>query len=857
LGFFVLHHSWLLAALATLHFVFYMLKNFSWLTSATWIFAYLIMANFRPRGLYGDSVADWVLATPCPPPPDGYASYLISNTLLTMDLEDPWNWDVDRIVRELCTEQRTWKVTAASRRMPDPVKFEEALRAQEIDGATLLTEVTEDVLEHRLGVRVFGQLAAVKQVIRDLRQLSSQYETWVNTFGSDISLATHHVLTGPNIKKRPQSLTPGSVKREDDDGEGGTLDRRGGWIADTTGQKRRRLEDITSDLISNTPAVLEPTGISQDHVISHSETIMAIEDDRAEQVADTGATMQVAEPAVGDTSLGEVKPPEKKVKRIAPTLITATIDKDRDRKIPTQADMVINNEPHDVQPGVIYKGQDGKKRLMLVSQSDNDFKLPQPHQWQLRNETEREEDPLQLGRQRGLEAAHRILRVPDNKGDGEHADNLSDGYLGKKKHAVDEIFYPGIPIGKELPSIDVEDAFWQVTHGVSSGRRLYIHGLMKHYLRSKRQIVHRNGKQFFAHIPYAARLAPMHHVPSFTLMQANNGSFSATRENLLKWPEVEPSLTTKTDKFLSVDDARRAQFDLPDNLPLGGPSSYDNWDPDVLEKYRYIDGGDVVLPLYGESDEEGEYDVETWNEIEEERGILEMPLLAVKKRQLTDDEVNAAIDEGIAQILVRWNRDKLPKRQGRAWSLWRKSRRHGTKRRLIQEAQQHVDRINNERLPQMRNKILEEIWTSQNRVRWQSKIMEQSIFDREDLLWQISTLKSTVQPEKPLLPVAKLHKQKRINDGEDGENIETTDVENSYDELDDFIVDDDGDILSGEGDNLRADDEAEESTVDFPKSDDASSDDCGHTDKRKAKLNSAIGNASSKEFFAALTFLRV
>ena len=51
-------------------------------------------------------------------------------------------------------------------------------------------------------------------------------------------------------------------------------------------------------------------------------------------------------------------------------------------------------------------------------------------------------------------------------------------------------------------------------------------------------------------------------------------------------------------------------------------SSNDPLDPDLLEKYKYIDGGDEVLPLYGESDEENEYDMETWKEIEQEQGML-------------------------------------------------------------------------------------------------------------------------------------------------------------------------------------------------------------------------------------------
>ena len=42
------------------------------------------------------------------------------------DQSDPFLWDEDRVVKELCTENPTWKVPLAKR--PDPAALEASLR---------------------------------------------------------------------------------------------------------------------------------------------------------------------------------------------------------------------------------------------------------------------------------------------------------------------------------------------------------------------------------------------------------------------------------------------------------------------------------------------------------------------------------------------------------------------------------------------------------------------------------------------------------------------------------------------------------------------------------------------------------
>lgn len=758
---------------------------------------------------------------------------------VAMDGDDPWYWDIDRVVAELCTESQSWTSDAVkSRRRPNFVTLETALREQEIDGSTLLTAVDDTVLKNELGIRILGQLAPVKQIIWGLRQESPRYRDWLGRYGSEISLASHipyTVNTASNIRKRPESpllhnaslqvtsrISPtrwhsgendlGPAGRNEGAGQQDTINGYNAgidiWAVDATGSKRRKLDiDVNPD-----SPILHEANDLRDNQKVYPVDHQPVSGNGVAQVDDDTIT---AMPTIEDTLPAEAPVVTKQRKRIAPTLITSEIDTAKDREIPTEADTVINHDPQNIEPGVIYMGDDGKKRLIPISQSGPDVDLPRRHQEQLRIQALADRSALHEGGKRGLEAAEQILEAAKDEVNVACAEALSAGYLGKSKHSVNDIFYNSTAIGKDLSfEEDNHDGLMHFTQGaVSDGRRLYVHGVMKRFLRSERQIIHRNGKKYSALRPYPTRLAPKHHPPSFTLLHKDDdGEVHATREVLSQWPELEPRTSLDAAGFQDYDD-RQAHFDLPDNLLLGGPSSYDHWDLDLLEKYRYIDGGDVVLPLYGDSDEEGEYDKETWKEIEEERGTLEKPLLPLKRTPLTHSEVNAAVDEGIAQIVVAWHEKKLPKLQRHAWSLWKKSRKENTKRELIRNAKAHVDRINNGRLPQMRDEFLRDRWVSKKQVLRVTKIMESTIFDREECLWRISVIKSKHEPERPppRVPKPVVSNPPASADGDDGECIMTDTETQSSDNEEDFI--NDAADSADEVGYSRADDEADDLIV--------------------------------------------
>jgi hypothetical protein len=815
------------------------------------------MINFQSLGNRGHSVANWILSTSFTPPSTGCLTLDYSVAPAVMESEDPWYWDIDRVVAELCTESRSWNSASVRlRRRPNFVTLEDALREQEIDGSTLLTAVDDAVLKNELGIKVLGQLAPVKQIIWDLRQESTRYREWLGRYGSEISLASHapYVFnSAPNIRKRSESpllnhtalqvssrISPtrrhvsenklsGTLDAEAAEGQCSTNDQNihsDGWIANTTGSKRRRL-DTRVDLSTHN------NEFRANHELGPLDSQPVPEHGPSEVCEDTIA----AAPPVKDVLLAEAQVPIKQRKRIAPILVTSELDMSRDRQIPTEADTVINHDPQNIEPGVIYLGDDGKKRLILIPQSGPDADLPRRHQEQLRNQSLADRAALHDGGQRSLEAAQQILKSAKQDENAVLVDPLSTGYLGKGKSAVNDIFYGNTGIGKELPPAGDRDEGLNIfTQGtVSDGRRRYVHGLMKRFLRSKPKTIRRDGKSYSALCPYPTRLAPMHQPPSFTLLRKDdNGEVHATRQIVSQWPELNPGRSIDVTGFQDYDD-RQAIFDLPDNLLLGGPNSYDNWDPDLLEKYRYIDGGDIVLPLYGDSDEDGEYDKETWKEIEAERGTLDRPLLPLRRTPLSRSEVNAAIDEGIAQIVVAWHDKKLPKLQRGAWRLWNKSRRRNKKRELVRKAREHIDRINSHRLPQMREEFLRDRWVSKKQVLRMTKNMELTIFDREYCLWQLSVIKSKEEPERPPPrdPKPAVSHPPAFTDGDDGECIMTDTETQIYDDDDDFI--DDVAESADEADHSRADDEADNRTMSDETNSDMSDGDNGTPTKMPLK----------------------
>ncbi|KIN05923.1 hypothetical protein OIDMADRAFT_154533, partial [Oidiodendron maius Zn] len=358
--------------------------------------------------------------------------------------------------------------------------------------------------------------------------------------------------------------------------------------------------------------------------------------------------------------------------------------------------------------------------------------------------------------------------------------------------SVDAIFYEGAAVGQELPSAEIKDDVSLCHKMVPSGQRLYVNQRMKEFLRSELTAFERDGISYHAIRPYPSKLIEKFYSPSFTLFYVNEyGKACSRREEIMQWPEIDSNISSQL--IRKRDESGRAGYDFG---ILGEVGSYEKaFDPDCLIKYQHILGGDEVLPVYGESDEENEYDVATWAEIEEERGAIEKPFRPLDKPAIPAEDVDQAIDEGIAEIVAKWQSVKLPKLLKNAYRIWKKfDTSHDSRRIHIEGIQKLLDRINDDRIPKLRKEIASVLWSSKRQVLKQSRIMEQSIYDRESSVWEMELLQSSVAPEKALskdTPSISSKLRRKVQNCEEIELIGSDSKASSSDEdVGDFIVDD-------------------------------------------------------------------
>ncbi|KAI1129205.1 hypothetical protein F5Y10DRAFT_158901 [Nemania abortiva] len=91
-------------------------------------------------------------------------------------MDDPFDWDVDKVVLELCSLDRAW----ASPKLPPSGQLEVCLRKQGADGHTILTYPDESELCDNLSIRTLKNKNTFKHSRSQLRQRSQMYQHYLN-----------------------------------------------------------------------------------------------------------------------------------------------------------------------------------------------------------------------------------------------------------------------------------------------------------------------------------------------------------------------------------------------------------------------------------------------------------------------------------------------------------------------------------------------------------------------------------------------------------------------------------------------------------------------------------------------------
>ena len=733
--------------------------------------------------------------------------------------DDPWDWSVDRVVQELCTSDRSWQVPRSTA-TPDPTELENILREHGVTGTILLLDIDDHALRVDFKFRTLSQRSFIRRAIEELQLQSAQWQTHIDRHNnrrisaSIHSPATNGVNRSSSLPRSNSALAfeqpyaigqntaaaaafqvdahssmsllgspqpaNSSEKRSGDKQDDHLLTRdrvaRGEYIVtDELGNKRRKLNlinasnDLSREVGDGRP--LLPT-LSNIELPSYTEC--------------SSIGIPASEPAINY----HPSPSEKKPKRIAPTLVSPNVDSCRDRQIATAADKISHTSLENINPSMPFIPQD---RHDLI-----DRQVPDPEH--LYNNGDVSQRPGLPKKQLVDKVSSQDLGVKVHRTRNDRLKrsgfSLADSYLGRKKMSVDAIFYEGAAVGQELPVTEINGEVSLCHKMVPSGQRLYVNQRMKEFLRSEPTAFERDGISYYAIRPYPSRLIEKFYSPSFTLFYVNeHGKACSRREDVMQWPEIDSNMSSQL--IQKGDESGRAGYDFG---LLGEVGSYEKtFDPDCLIKYQHIPGGDEVLPVYGESDEENEYDVATWAEIEEERGAIEKPFRPLDKPAIPAEDVDQAIDEGIAEMVAKWQSVKLPKLQKNAYRIWKKFHTSRDSRRIhIEGIQKLLDRINDDRIPKLRKEIAGVLWSSKRQVLKQTRIMEQSIYDRESSVWEMELLQSSVAPEKPLSKdtpstSSKLRRKLtgKIQNCEEIELIGSdSETASSDEDVGDFIVDD-------------------------------------------------------------------
>ncbi|KAF2970306.1 hypothetical protein GQX73_g3281 [Xylaria multiplex] len=215
---------------------------------------------------------------------------------------------------------------------------------------------------------------------------------------------------------------------------------------------------------------------------------------------------------------------------------------------------------------------------------------------------------------------------------------------------------------------------------------------------------------------------------------------------------------------------------------------------------------DKVLPLYGDSDDDMEYDSDTWREIEAERN--EKDSEACLPKGLTTEEVNSTFDRVLQQIASEWRTTKLPKYKSKANRIWNDARRSGFKD-AIDRARRSLHDLES-RIAKWKETIQEQEYRNVTELEQLLSTFELSVFDREHRSWLIGVLTSPSEPAKISQPHGPVKRHPKPQPAlADDEEILTSDSE---DDLKDFIVDDELDVSTVSDDGPLLDTNEEDHT---------------------------------------------
>lgn len=246
------------------------------------------------------------------------------------------------------------------------------------------------------------------------------------------------------------------------------------------------------------------------------------------------------------------------------------------------------------------------------------------------------------------------------------------------------------------------------------------------------------------------------------------GSYKTASQSIGASRRVKKILTSFQKESIRLNPAlsglHAAQF-MKDQERTDPPGKRINQEEDpefqyLLDRYPHKPDDEDVLTLYGDSGEEGNFDEETWHEIEND--AAEDSNHRHLNRALSIIEVNSTIDAMIDKFKSNWRDTRLLKVQAKAYRLWKRANQEDRVGTEIATAQYWVQRLE-QSVVKIRQALVRETWSNQEALRNQCQSLEPSISQQQEYKHNVSVLMRTNSPERPDLHFVRHEKPKPVD----------------------------------------------------------------------------------------------
>ncbi|KAL8656470.1 MAG: hypothetical protein Q9226_002659 [Calogaya cf. arnoldii] len=659
--------------------------------------------------------------------------------------EDPWDWNIDQVVTALCDPNATFRATNPTRALPDATFLEQKLREHFIDGNNLLLDLEHTSLRDDMGITAVGHRGDILREVRRLRHLSRQY---IEQIGQDGTSAGRASAFGPSRYSTPlQPTFPQSIQP----------------IPPDTPAQSTFVAAEAPKTPTPAPRALPVEGDGQAQTQTSNQHTQEWLDQQSNNAEPVGPSSPVKSDGhqVPDQPIETYVIDENGRKRRRLILNAVAPNALEDKQVQDPVD-THSNTPQDTEH---------------IPEEISDSHVPTSN-----NAIQKTITPTLLSPPAVTAPAKRKIELL-------LARKPRENYLGTRALPVDDVFYD--QEDQDQRAWTAHDFAFVKPLG-STGQRRYVSARIKYFLRQQASVFQRGNKACKGIRPYPDSFGRKHQPLSITIYDSTPNGILATRRDRNQW--------RLTSSVLPLLEHNRQDSAIDDGDKLVMPPSDDGQNWDYLNKWEEIHGNTDVLPVYGESGSEGDYDSDTWREMEKENGVLQKPLGRPRRLKMIDvQESTATIDQAVEQMVADWKQKRLPKLERTAWAIWSRSWRNGSMKAKVASLDRELQHLDN-RLTKLRKEIAGQHWLSAARVRRQCECMRRTVYGIEDSRWTVGVLE-VEHRDRPAKPRT-LHKGKKNPSlvSEETNGAESYDYDTPLeDDIGDFIVDDDE--ASGQSDN--------------------------------------------------------